>query len=459
MKPRALPFGLLALLTVGGLYAAVQQLRHGDAVTGLGAGGVVWGLSVVGDGFFASVGLACLMLAAILRLSRTASLAAAAHNAVSLAAACLVASMLCVLADLGRAWVAAINLSLLGRARAPFFATFTLVAGASLCAALVQWFLTSRVAWAERARDHGMWRILARGPQGSASAAYRRGQVDFWYGLGLLPLLLLALVILARVFCVRPGRPVLLIHLETITFVISAGAAACGLVLLVSPRATRVTLARILSVLVALSVVFIELCQMVALRSPGAAVQGYVQALLHGPWRVLFWVDVALFLGAGVLVLARLWKGQASLVWMAGAACLIGVAVFIQRYLLVVAWQTHGLGLSWPTGHYRPTGVEVGLLLGIAALAAAMAWLLMTLGPYRGVAAGCPSPRQARRTLVTAACLLVGGASAVFGLALAAGVGSWPFLDPVVPGGPLIFLGGLLLILLTPVVYELLPES
>jgi Ni/Fe-hydrogenase subunit HybB-like protein len=462
VKPRYLFLALLALLMTVGVFSTVQQVRHGDAVTDLGtlgSGGVVWGLYVVGDGFFASLGLASLILAAVLRVSRAPQVEPAAHKAVGLAIASLLASVLCVLADLGRASAAMIDLPLVGRARAPFFATFTLVAGASLVAALVQWFLASRPAWAARAQARGkIWRMLAHGPQSSASADFRRTRVNFWFGLVLLPLLLLALVILARIFCVRPGRPLGMAALEIFVFMISAGAAACSLVLLASPQAARTTLARILSVLVVLSVVSIELGQILALHTSGAALHGYVQALLHGSWRSLFWIELGLFLAAGGLLPARLWKGQASTSWIVLVAGLVCVAVFIQRFLLLVAWQTHGLGLPWPRGHYQPTGVEWGLLLGIAALAVVMAWAFTALGSSRVVTAGGPARGQMRRTLLTAACVSLGGVLAVVGLALSAGVGSGPFLDPVIPGGPLLFLGGLVLMLLAPAVYELWPE-
>lgn len=463
MNPRRILLVVLSLLIAIGGLSVVQQVRHGDAVTGLGtlgSGGVVWGLYVVGDGFFASVGLASLILAALLRISRTPHLEPAAHGAVALAIASLLASVLCVLADLGRFSAALINLPLLGRARAPFFATFTLVAGASLVAALLQWFLASRPAWAQRAQMGGrLWRVLAWGPQASASAAHRRHQVNFWFGTSLLPLLLLALGILARVFCVRSGRPAGLIHLETATFMISAGATACSLVLLLSPQAARVVLARALSVLLVLSIVSIELCTFMAVRSPGVAVHGYAQALLHGPWKFLFWGQLALLLAAGALVPARLWKGKGSLATLALVACLVCVAVFIQRSLLLVAWQTHGLALSWPQGHYQATPTEWGLLLGIAALAASITWLLMSLGEFQSPVRGSPGSRQGRRLWLTAACLCSGVALALGGLALSAGVGSGPSLDPVVVGGPLIFLGGLVLMLMTPALYELLPES
>ncbi len=130
---------LTALVTVGA-YAWVQQSVHGDAVTDLrtiGAGGAVWGLYVVGDGFFASAALAGLALACVLRVRRSREMESAARMALPLGLAGLVASLGCVLADLGRPMAAMVNLPLFGRPRSPFFGTFTLVAGASLFATVV----------------------------------------------------------------------------------------------------------------------------------------------------------------------------------------------------------------------------------------------------------------------------------------------------------------------------------
>jgi hypothetical protein len=143
---------LTALLTVGA-YAWVQQAAQGDVVMGLhtiGAGGVVWGLYVAGDGFFAS-----------------AEMESVTRMALPLGIAGLLASLGCVLADLGRPMAAIVNLPLLGRPRSPFFGTFTVVAGASLFATVVHLALASRPGWAERAhtakRWSWFWRLLACG--------------------------------------------------------------------------------------------------------------------------------------------------------------------------------------------------------------------------------------------------------------------------------------------------------
>ncbi len=75
--------------------------------------------------------------------------------ALPLGVAGLLASLGCVLADLGRPMAAMVNLPLFGRPRSPFFGTFTLVAGASLFATVVHLALASRPGWAERAQRHG----------------------------------------------------------------------------------------------------------------------------------------------------------------------------------------------------------------------------------------------------------------------------------------------------------------
>jgi hypothetical protein len=54
--------------------------------------------------------------------------------------------------------------------------------------------------------------------------------------------------------------------------------------------------------------------------------------------------------------------------------------------------------------------------------------------------------------------LILGLAAAGVGLSLSAGFASVPFLDPILPGSPLVFLAGLFLMLSAPLAYELIPE-
>jgi hypothetical protein len=203
--------------------------------------------------------------------------------------------------------------------------------------------------------------------------------------------------------------------------------------------------------------------EILALRTPYPSVQGYARALLDGPWSNLFWAELVLFFLAAIISLATSWRKTASVIWAATTAMLVCTAVFIERFLVLVAWQTHGLGLPWPAGTYHPTLNEWSVLAGVAA-AALLVFLLLDKVCPAGTAvvsdpAG-PAPAGRRlRSLLAAACLIVGLALSGAGLVLSAGLASAPFLDPILPGSPLVFLAGLFLMVLAAIAYELIPDG
>jgi molybdopterin-containing oxidoreductase family membrane subunit len=461
---------LTALVTVGA-YAWVQQAIQGDLVMDLhtiGAGGVVWGLYVVGDGFFASAALAILALACVIRVLRLRDMESVTRMALPLGIAGLLAALGCVMADLGRPVAAMVDLPLVGRPRSPFFGTFTVVVGASLFATVVHLALASRPGWAERAhtakRWWWLWRRLACGWKATASAKRRRERVNFWLSLALLPLLLGGLVILGIVFGVRAGRPAWQSGLAVVTFVVSGGAAGCSLLLLAAhpSRRASVLLARVLAVFTGLTVLLVVLGEIFALRTPYLSVHRYARALLDGPWSSSFWAELILLFLAGIVSLTMAWRKKVPVILAAATALLVCAAVFFERFLGLVAWQTHGLGLPWPVGTYHPTPIEWSVLVGVAA-AAVLVFLFLAkvcraeTGDAHEPARPAPAGRHLR-SLVTAACLILGLAAAVSGLALSAGFASAPFLDPILPGSPLVFLGGLFVMVLAAIAYELIPE-
>src|ERR1039457_4627029 len=94
LRPGAVLIALVALLLgmlgLGG-YAFFQQVARGDVVTGMrtvGAGGAVWGLYVVMDGFFLGAGVAVMACACIARFSRDQAMEAVARIAMPVAIAC-----------------------------------------------------------------------------------------------------------------------------------------------------------------------------------------------------------------------------------------------------------------------------------------------------------------------------------------------------------------------------------
>ena len=471
MKVRQSLLLLTALFTVGA-YAWVQQALQGDVVMDLhtiGAGGVAWGLYVVGDGFFASTALAILAVACVFRVLRLRDMEGVTRTALPLGIAGLVASLGCVMADLGRPEAAIVNLPLVGRPRSPFFGTFTVVAGASLFASVVHLVLTSRPAWAQRARKgerwSWVWRLLACGWHETASAKQRRERVDFWLSLGVLPFLLGGLAILGVVFGVRAGRPTWQSVFAVVTFVVSGGAAGCGLLLLAAHACSRASViaTRMLGVFTGITVLLVVTGQILALRTPYLSVHRYARALLDGPWSRFFWAELGLLFLSGIISLAMAWRKKVPVVLAATTALLVCAAVALERFLVLVAWQTHGLGLSWPAGKYNPTSIEWSVLVGVTAAAALV--FLFLIKVCRTETSDAPEPAspvpagRRLRSLVTAASLIVGLAVAASGLALSAGFASAPFLDPMLPGGPLVFLAGLFLMGLAAVAYELISDG
>ena len=471
MRPsRAAVVILTALVTVG-VCAWVRQFVHGDAVVDLrtiGAGGVVWGLYVVGDGFFASAALAALALACVMRVRRRREWDRVTRIALPVGIAGLLASLGCVLADLGRPLEAMVNLPLVGRPRSPFFWTFTVVVGASLFATAAHLALASRPGWAVRAqtaeRRPGFWRFLACGWRPTASATRRRERADFWLSLAFLPILLGGLVVLGVVFGVRAGRPQWQSGFEVATFVVSAGAAGCGLLTLAAgaSKPARVSLMRALALFSSLAVLLAVAGEILALRTPYPSVQGHARALLDGRWSPLFWAELGCFFAAAIIGLVMAWRKATSSAGAAVAALLVCAAVFLQRFVVLVAWQTHGMGLPWPRGTYHPTVVEWSVLIGVAAAGGLAFLFLARLCPAEPADASEPLDTRpagrAVRALATVACLVVGAALAGAGFALAAGFASAPFLDPLVPGSPLIFLAGLFVMVSAALAYELVPE-
>jgi Ni/Fe-hydrogenase subunit HybB-like protein len=177
---------LLALVLLGG-FAYSRQFLAGDIVTGMrtvGAGGAVWGLYVVMDGFCLGAGVAIMASACIVRFSRDRDLEAVARIAMPVALLCFLAAALSVLADQGRPGVALVDLLQFARPQSPFFTTFTSVGGVCLFASLVHCVLARRPDVAVYAQRPSFWQplqhLLAAGYRGTPGQCHRRQQVGFW---------------------------------------------------------------------------------------------------------------------------------------------------------------------------------------------------------------------------------------------------------------------------------------
>jgi hypothetical protein len=138
--------------------------------------------------------------------------------------------------------------------------------------------------------------------------------------------------------------------------------------------------------------------------------------------------------------------------------------VFLDRYLVLVAWQTHGHSLPYRSGTYVPTLNELCVGVGIAAFSVLMLLPAVKLIPFAPSAfepelpAGLPLGRDRRRRWLTFGWAMVGAITSTVGFLASARVGTVPSLDPVVPASPVLFIAGLVLLATTGAVYELLPD-
>jgi Ni/Fe-hydrogenase subunit HybB-like protein len=470
-------FGLAAL----GAVAYLLQLQQGDVVTGMrdvGAGGAVWGLYVVMDGFFLGSGIALLATACIARFSRHDGMEAVARIAMPSAVACFLAASLCVLADQGRPLAALASLGLYGRAQAPMFTTFTTVTAVCLFGGLVHCVLARRPDLAEYAKRPSAWqglqRLFAAGYRGTPAQRYRRRKAGFWMSLFMLAALLAPATALAILFVVRPCRTLDVVVLEVAGFLLLSFAGGLAILVHVAwlvgrfagrpaglPVLGFVRLGRWLVVAASLSLLAVLAAEIASIGSDEAAVAAYGRALL-GSYAGAFWGGiVALFLAVLLLLrAARRRRGRTRTIVL--ASVFVEVGLFLHHDWVLLAWQTHGLALPYAPGAYRPTWIEWAVVAGATAVCILLLLPAVKLIPFAPVAGalqpGARPTRDLRRSVLTGTWLLAGLATAAAGLSGAARVGTEAWADPVLGGSPLVFIGGLMMLATAGAVYELLPD-
>jgi Ni/Fe-hydrogenase subunit HybB-like protein len=296
--------------------------------------------------------------------------------------------------------------------------------------------------------------------------------------MALLPLMLVAYSTLGFVFGIQSGRPGWFSALQAPGFVVLAAISGLGALLVVAALARRLLglerelpdrvfgwLGNTLGILLVVYVYLLGVEELTARYAPSAAQQRLSHSLLAGDYAVLFWTMIACFVVPLLLLFERGVRRRTGPVAVLVAGVLVNVAALLKRYLVVVPSQTHGQLLPWPIGHYAPTWVELSVATALLALGTllvlvyARIWPILPLQSVGVEPAIAPDARE-RGFLRKAACAstFVGGlALAATGLALSARVGTLPYLDPIVPFSPVLFISGVAMTLSTALVYELLP--
>jgi len=488
--PFVLGFLLLGLVVAAGGLGYLQQRLHGDIVTGLrtvGQGGPAWGLYICFDVMFVGFAFAGISLSALTRLFRIQTLWPVTRIAEVLAVISLMMAGLCVIADLGRPWHGLINLPRYARTNSPFFGTFTLVIGSGLSASLLYLFLDLRVDaawWSNRVGLHGqLFRWCAMGFRNTAQEHRRRRRVSFWLSLVLLPLMLISYSTLGFVFGIQGGRPGWFGALQAPSFVILAAMSGLGIIMVVAALVRRALALQeqiservflwLGTTVAILSLFYVYLIGVDTLTSRYASseAQNVVsREITEGRFSPLFWSMLACFLVPTVVLLERGLRRKPSIALAVLSGVLINIGAVLNRFLVVVPSQTHGQLMPWPTGRYEPTWVEFSVVAGLLALGTMMFLIYLQVFPILplqtlGLSTPVAAPKEVRtRALLrrTAAWItfLGGLALALLGLALSARWGTpRPEGDPLLPGSPVMFLMGVVMMLAAALVYELFPSA
>ena len=480
----------LPLFFVGlGVYAYIQQRLHGDVVThmrSVGSGGAAWGLYIMFDIFFVGLAASGIAVSTAAHLFRLRDLRPLARVAEFLAVLSLLLAGMCVMADQGRPLEALLNLPQYARVGSPFFGSFTLIVGVGVAASAVMLYLGGRgdAAWCGRKKGPFRWLywLWASGYQGTDQELRRHRRARFWLSLTIFPYIMLAYSTLGFVFGIQGGRPGWYGALRAPSMLVVAGISGIGLILAIAgglhrhlkakeviPPRVFLRLGNTLMVLISVFFYFLAVEILTERYAGHEADLQVANAVVLGVYSPVFWGMLLFFVAATVILAIQFMRRKPMIGWTAIAGLLASVGAILRRYLVVVPGQTHGHYMDYEPGYYMPNWIEVSVILGIISFGVLAFIVFMRVFPilplhaYYGRMRATPVPESRRRTVVRVGLawgtLISGLGIASFGLAMSARVGTLPYLDPIFPYSPVIFIIGVVMTLYSAAVYVVAPPG
>lgn len=489
---RSLMILVLGLIGLGiGVVAYYIQFTEGEGVTNLGTvggDGATWGLYITMAVYFIGLSFAGITISSLVRLFRIEALKPIRRVAELLTVICLMLGGLLIVADLGQPLRGLINLPRYARPMSPFFGTFTLVIAGYLFASLVFLYLSGRrdaAVMAEKGTGPTwLYKMWSMGFTDTQAEHARHERTSFWLALMILPLLVLAHSTLGFIFGIQSGRPGWFNGLQAPSFVVLAGLSGIGALIVVLgwmswgggatkaklPQATWKWLGNFLWI-TALVYLYLWVTELLTgLYAAPVAEQAVFDALVTGDYAIWYWSAFAAvaitFVVGFIMFVSNRWNVAVLIV----LGLLVNAAAIIKRYLIVVPSQTIGNLLPYEVGHYVPNGIEFMVLIGVAGLGLLMYLVFMKFFPVFAVAGKSKDhwatsqeltkaiPKDSGRTMMFWITLVLGLALIVVGLALVAPLGetsSDVISEPKMEFAPMLFIIGVIVVFLAPVVYEL----
>ena len=213
-------------------------------------------------------------------------------------------------------------------------------------------------------------------------------------------------------------------------------------------------------VLIVVVLYFVIADELTASYAASGKEREFAHGMVHGPYANLFFLELGSLVVALAILFAQFAIKRTSIAWTVAGGVIVNIAAVLKRYLLVIPSQTHGMLLPRPNGHYVPSPVELGVVLGMICVAALLFSIFMWCFPIVPLEAHPEAllPLEGRRLVATLVTLSVGACVAVGGFAISNRWGTLPYQDPVIPFSPVLFIVGLMMIFGSAAIYEVLPS-
>ncbi len=406
--------GLLALIGLGA-FAYTRQFMEGEAVTGMRdigtMGGATWGLYIVLMVHFVGVSVVGMTIAAVIHLLNLEHLKPIARMAIALTVVSLPLGAASVIADLGQPGRGLVNLFLYARPQSPLFGTFTLVFFGYLLASLTYLYLEGRrdaAVLAQRpSRLRGFYRLWAAGYRDTREERERHRRTSFWLALVAIPIVITIISTEGFVFGLQGGAAGWYSALQAPSFVLMAGVSGIGHIIVLSFIArhllrlqdqitlrTFAWLGNFLWVLVAAYLYLMIVEMLTGVYQAHHHEARVTRALLVGEYAWLFWLTVGMLVVSFLLLFLQFLRRRYVLWSIVLPGVLVSIAGILKRYLIVIPSQTHGRLLPYLTGSYKPSWVEILVVVGLMALGALALVLFFRVFPIMEV----PEAPEARRS-------------------------------------------------------------
>ena len=380
---------LLLCVVAFGLYCYVRQFYFGLVTTGMNRP-LYWGVYMANFVFFIGISHAGTLISAILRVVGAEWRRPITRCAEVITVFALIFGAMSVLIDLGRP-DRLLNVMLYGRLQSPILWDVCCIS-VYLSGSLIYLYLPL-IPDVAILRDRGvglvpLYRLLALGYTGTARQKHYLEKGISFMAIAIIPIAISVHTVVSYIFAttLQPGWHSTIFGPYFVVGAIFSGIAALMIAMAIIRRAYRLewimkdihfnNLALVLLLMTLLMIYFTFNIYLVEITGNEPSIMSPVMEKVTGKYAIPFWGMI----GGGFILPAiiLMFRRGRTIPWLMVASVLILVAMWLERYLIVVPTLMHPR-LPWPDGLYTPTLTEWGITAGCIA---AFAFLYMLFAKF-----------------------------------------------------------------------------